>query len=75
MTFVHRHPELTTRPVAELPADFHLGRQSDDGDPDFISDTGLEGFVNVTRVTGREGTKDDEDFPRGVRGEVAVCLN
>jgi len=75
MTFVHRHPELTPRPVAKLSADFHLGRQSDDGNTDFISDARLEGFVDVTRVTGREGTEDDEDLPGGVRGEVAVCLS
>lgn len=73
MPLVHRYPELTSGPVAEFSADFHLGRQSDDRDPDFVSDAGLEGFVDVTGVTGRERTKDDKDLSRGVCGEVAVC--
>jgi hypothetical protein len=64
MTFVHRYPELTPRLVAEFSADFHLGRQSDDGDSDLISDAGLEGFVDIAWVTGRERTKDDEDLSR-----------
>ena len=55
-------------------ADFHLGRKSDDGDSDFVSDAGLEGFVDIARVTGREKTKDDEDLSRWVHGEVAACL-
>ena len=74
MTFVHGHPELASRPVGELSADLHLGRQCNDGDADLVPDTGLEGFVDVPRVTGGERTKDDEDLSGGVRGEVAVCL-
>ena len=62
MTFVHRHPELTSSLVAELSTDFHLCRKSDDRDSDFVSDAGLEGFVDVTWVAGRERTKDDEDL-------------
>ena len=73
MTFVHRHPELTSSLVAELSTNFHLCCQSDDRDPDFVSDAGLKGFVDVTWVAGRERTKDDEDLSRGVRGEVATC--
>ena len=74
MTFVHRHPELASSLVAEFSTDFHLCRQSYDRDPDFVSDAGLEGFVDVTWVTGRERTKDDEDLSRGMRGEVTACL-
>ena len=62
MTFVHRHPELTPSFFAELSTDFHLGCQSDDGNPDFVSDAGLEGFVNVGWVAGCERTEDDEDL-------------
>ena len=64
MTFVHRHSELTPRLVTEFSADLHLGRQSDDGDSDFVSDAGLEGFVNISWVTGRKRTEDDEDLSR-----------
>ena len=74
MTFVHSHPELTSRPVTELSTYFHLGRQSNDGDPDFVSDAGFESFVNVPWVTGGEGTKDDEDLSGGVGWKVAACL-
>lgn len=74
MTFVHRHSELTSSLVAELSTDFHLCRQSNNRDPDFISDAGLEGFVDVTWITGCERTKDDEDLSRGVCGEVTACL-
>jgi len=74
MTFVHRHPELTSSLVAELSTDFHLRRQGDDRDSDFVADAGFEGFVDVTWVAGRERTKDDEYLPGGVRGEVAMCL-
>ena len=75
MTFVHGHPKLTSGLVTELSANFHLSCQSNDRDPDFIPDAGFEGFVDVTWVTGRERTKDDENLPRGVRGEVAMCLD
>ena len=64
MTFVHCYPELTSGLIAEFSADFHLGRQSDDGDSDFVSDAGLEGFVNISWVTGRKRTEDDEDLSR-----------
>ena len=64
VAFVHRHAKLTSRPIAELSTDLHLGRQSDDGDSDFVSDAGLEGFVDISWVTGRERTKDDEDLSR-----------
>lgn len=74
MAFVHRHPELTSGLVAKLSTDFHLRRQGDDRDPDFVSDAGFEGFVDVTWVAGRERTKDDEDLSGGVCGEVAACL-
>jgi len=75
MAFVHRHPELTSGLVAEFSTDFHLRRQGDDRDPDFVSDAGLEGFVDVTWIAGCERTKDDEDLSGGVRGEVATCLD
>ena len=74
MTFVHRNPELTSSLVAEFSTDLHFCRQSDDRDPDFVSDAGFEGFVDVTWVAGRERTKDDEDLSGGVCGEVAACL-
>lgn len=54
MTLVHRHPELTSRLFAEFSADFHLRREGNDRDPDSISDAGLEGFVDVPRVTSRQ---------------------
>ena len=54
MTFVHRHPELTPCLFAEFSAYFHLRRKSDDRDPDSISDAGLEGFVDVAWVAGRQ---------------------
>ena len=62
MTFVHRYSELTAGPIAEFSTDFHLGRQSDDRDPDFISDAGLEGFVDIAWVASRERTKYNEDL-------------
>ena len=62
MTFVHRYPKLASGPVAKFSADFHLGRQSDDRDPDFISNAGLEGFVDVSWIAGRERTEYDEDL-------------
>ena len=74
MTFVHGHPELTSGPITELSADFHLCRQGNDGDPDLVTDAGLEGFMDVAWVTGGERTKDDEDLSGGVRGEMAACL-
>ena len=74
MAFVHRHPELTSRPVTELSANFHLCRQGNDRDPDFVSDAGLEGFMDVAWVAGSERTKYDEDLSRGVGGEVTARL-
>jgi len=71
MSFVHRYPELSSGLLTEFSTYFHLCRKSDNRDPDFVSDTGLEGFVDVTRVTSRKRTKDDEDLSRGVRREVA----
>jgi len=74
MAFVHGHPELTSRPVAEFSADFHLGRQGNDGDPDLFPDARLEGFMDVSWVTCGERTEDNEDLSRGVSGEMAVWL-
>ena len=74
MAFVHGHPELASRPVGELSADLHLGRQCNDGDPDLVPDARLEGFVDVAWVTSGERTEDYEDLSGGVRGEMAVCF-
>ena len=74
MTFIHRHPKLTSRPVTEFSTDFHFCCQGDDGDPYFVSDAGLEGLVDISRVAGGKRTKDDKYLSRGVRGEVAACL-
>lgn len=74
VAFVHRYPKLTSGPIAELSTDFHLGRQGNDGDPDFVTDAGLEGFMDVAWIAGGERTKDDEDLSGGVGGEVTACI-
>lgn len=62
MTLVHRHPELTPRLLAKFSTYFHFRRKSNDRDPDSISDAGLEGFVDVVWVAGRQRAEDDEDL-------------
>ena len=74
MSFIHRHPELASGPVTKFSADFDLSRQGDDREP-VISNTGVEGFVDVAWVTGSERTEYDEDLSRRVGAEVTACLD
>ena len=61
---------LTARLLAEVAADLHFCRESDDGYTYTVFDAFIEGVVYVARVACRQRTEYDENFSRRVCRQV-----
>ena len=66
---------LTASFIAHVSAYLHLRRQGDHRYSNLVLHTGIDGVVNVSRVTGRQRAKDDENFARRMSGEVTATLS
>lgn len=60
--------------VTHLPTYLHFSSQGDHGYSNFVPHTSVERVVNVSRVTGRQRAKDDENFARRVSREMTTTL-
>ncbi len=56
--------------AADLRANVHTGRETDDAHADTVADTDFDRVVNVARVGGEEGAENDDDFAGAVGGRV-----
>lgn len=73
-----KNPAPSHRPTAcfvtHIPTYLHFSRQGDHGYSNFVPHASIERVVNVSRITGRQRAKDDENFARRMSGEVTVAL-
>lgn len=60
---------------AKLATDRDLCSETDNADSYLVTDQGIDGLVNITRVRGQEGAKNHQHFPSAMVGGVTIATS